>query len=897
MRNFIRIKVFYGCLLSIWFLLPISGSAQKQLPESHKIKKIESLAIDFQNQNRIKKKLALAWANQNGIQIRQILPDGRVAEIQEIINDYPIYYITCNLTAAKTISTDKIWSDEINNLNLTGSGMIIGEWDEGGVLNTHQEFGDRIFQVDDPLIMSEHATNIAGTIIASGKDNKAHGMSFRANLKSHDWNDDKSEMTMGIASGISISNHSYSIVAGWEWNWFGDSRWAWFGDPSLNQSTDWKFGFYSNQSSDWDQIARIGPNYLIVTAAGNDRSDIGPEDGEQYWIFDGSSWVLDDRVRDIDGEYDCIPGGAGVAKNVLTVGAVHDISDGYHSVTDVKMSHFSSWGPTDDGRIKPDIVANGISLYSTSSQNDHAYKYNSGTSFASASVAGSLALLQQHYQNTHKGLRIRSETLKALVIHTADESGNTPGPDFQYGWGLLNASKAAHLISYDQLNENTIQELILFENKPITMTIQSNGKEPVCLTISWSDVPGLPADYQLNPNDRMLVNDIDLRITRDNDNKIYYPWILDKESPDLGAATGDNNVDNVEQIIIKNPHPGTYKVTFTHKNTLKNGRQYFALITSDVSFVHYPPEGIFVWEGESNGPDYSGTFIYDALIDKGFDVTYTTDFPNDINQYKAVFLSFGNYGLNGDSYTSFTDRMAVIIENYLKNGGKVYIEGGDSFGSNQRGNLNLLSLFGLSTVNDGRSNTIDGLEGQDLSIARGIHFSSSSQLYNEWIDEYQPSSGINAFVEQDYGCVAVQNEGIFGQKTFCLSYALAPLIDDDLPSTRNYLLNAILHYFELEIENAPHFNDYVLYNNYPNPFNQLTTINYQIPEASNVRIIIYDILGKRIKTFVQDQQIGGDYQIQWDGTDENGISVSTGVYFYSFQAGNFTKVGKMLLMQ
>ena len=107
------------------------------------------------------------------------------------------------------------------------------------------------------------------------------------------------------------------------------------------------------------------------------------------------------------------------------------------------ISPYSAWGPVDDGRIKPDIVANGADVFSTLETSDGAYGQMYGTSMANASASGTLALLKEHYMNTHGGAVMKAATLKGLVIHTADECGPSPGPDYQFGWGLLNAESAA----------------------------------------------------------------------------------------------------------------------------------------------------------------------------------------------------------------------------------------------------------------------------------------------------------------------------------------------------------------------------------------------------------------------------------------------------------------------
>ncbi|MBT3960748.1 MAG: T9SS type A sorting domain-containing protein, partial [Candidatus Marinimicrobia bacterium] len=99
----------------------------------------------------------------------------------------------------------------------------------------------------------------------------------------------------------------------------------------------------------------------------------------------------------------------------------------------------------------------------------------------------------------------------------------------------------------------------------------------------------------------------------------------------------------------------------------------------------------------------------------------------------------------------------------------------------------------------------------------------------------------------------------------------------------------------LTIENIP--DEFVLYSNYPNPFNPITHINYGLPEASNVHLIIYDILGREVSTLVNGVQDAGYKSIIWSGKNALGENVSAGVYFYLIQAGEFRKVRKMVLLK
>ena len=86
-------------------------------------------------------------------------------------------------------------------------------------------------------------------------------------------------------------------------------------------------------------------------------------------------------------------------------------------------------------------------------------------------------------------------------------------------------------------------------------------------------------------------------------------------------------------------------------------------------------------------------------------------------------------------------------------------------------------------------------------------------------------------------------------------------------------------------------------NNYPNPFNPSTTIEYAVPQSGNVTIDIYNLVGQRIKTLVDDAFSAGRYKTVWDGKDNAGVNVSSGIYFYSISSGNVSIVKKMVLIK
>jgi len=88
-----------------------------------------------------------------------------------------------------------------------------------------------------------------------------------------------------------------------------------------------------------------------------------------------------------------------------------------------------------------------------------------------------------------------------------------------------------------------------------------------------------------------------------------------------------------------------------------------------------------------------------------------------------------------------------------------------------------------------------------------------------------------------------------------------------------------------------------LYNNYPNPFNPVTTLRYDLPEDALVNITIYDIMGRIVRTLINSQQNAGFKSIQWNATNDAGSPLSAGLYLYKIQADNFVQTRKMVLLK
>ena len=419
-------------------------------------------------------------------------------------------------------------SDEVAEtpLLLDGSGVAVGIWDAGGA--DHTDFAARQTTVD-PVAAHWHATHVTGTIGGDGTGcAAARGYAPGASLLNWDYEGDTTtEQQDGVtAHGVVLANHSWGASAGWQYDCGGGANTYYGHQP---------FGDYDLLARDWDGLAAANPQLLIVKSAGNDNDDVqGP--GPYVEPDCVTPVVGSPPTEDCADDFHCIPT-HGVAKNVITVGAIDD---------DRTWSPFSGTGPTDDGRLKPDLVASGRSVASTWPPDS--YWSTSGTSMATPAVTGLAAQLVQLFRTRNGGSNPRAATLKALLISSAQDLGK-PGPDYTFGFGNPDAVRGADMVNRGRWWEGTVSPAGQQE-MPISVPA---GTSRLTVTLAWAD-PQAAASC-----DPCLVNDVDLRLVGPVGGT-FEPFVLDPADPAADATTGDNALDNVEQVVVTNPVAGTWTI-------------------------------------------------------------------------------------------------------------------------------------------------------------------------------------------------------------------------------------------------------------------------------------------------------------------------------------------------
>ncbi|MFT4666442.1 MAG: hypothetical protein ACI9XB_003408 [Gammaproteobacteria bacterium] len=540
----------------------------------------------------------------------------------------PVEQLNHEVKALQKIS----YVNSANGYNLKGNGVVVGIGD-GGELGDHLDFQDRVINYANGTYSSfgDHGDHVSGIVGGGGQVNPRHkGMAPEATVLTQ-----KTSLVTYYAEdyyndhGMILTNNSYGT--------------------SFNCATN---GTYNYTSQNLDLQMRNFPDMLHVFAAGN------------------------------SGSQTCSPYPAGYftllkfyqsAKNVLTVG----------NVTDSRIiKSNSSRGPASDGRLKPEICGIGTSVTSTSRNFDYSTK--TGTSMAAPSVTGTMALLYESYRNENGNANPQGGLMKAVACNTADDLGND-GPDYIYGFGLINARRA---ISTIQDGRHLTSSISNGDSNTHTINVPANTKE-VKVMLYWTDKEAVP--YPV----KALVNNLDVEVTTSNGTNLL-PWVLNFDPAHVAdlATRQVDSLNNIEQVSLDNPPSGNYTISVTGTEIPEGPQEYYIVyefVAEDVVLTHPMGEEPFgfsevepiQWDTDNNN---TSTFTVEYSLDGGsnwivIDNNVAADqrslfwaVPSNVTESAFVKVSKNIGGYSDSNATAFSIYDAPVLLTSPACEGRVFLD-------------------------------------------------------------------------------------------------------------------------------------------------------------------------------------------------------------------------------
>ncbi len=492
---------------------------------------------------------------------------------------------------------------------LNGAGVIVGLFD--GNVEAHPDMNGRLIieQNFSPDYSSDHGMHTMGILAGAGiKDPSGVGMATGATIKAYNYNwDDAHADTIPPLPELIYRAYKEQGIR-ISSNSYG---------PGINITPVPKFE-YSARSANFDNLSNLAPDMLNVFAAGNSGA------ADNLWST--TPYAMKNTL---------------LVANIAETGAV---------------STSSSRGPTMSGAIIPQVAAIGEGVYSLSFNN--AYTIKNGTSMACPQVSGLAALVYQRYKEINKATPI-SSLAKAFICNGANDI-SIPGPDYATGFGEINTVGTMEMVDNSQFFVGSLQNT---GNKAEYTIEIPEGVYEAKIMLAWNDPYAIPEAVG-----NTLINNLDLEVQYD---RTYLPLVPDPMDPTKPAVEKVDNLNNMLQVVIKNPAKGKARIIVKGTAIPQPGQQYAVVyhFTKKGLTLLTPIKGDHVKAGESllfkwTSVGLTGPVTIERSYDGG--LTYSKTVVSSGNGYRFAmandFTANAKYRLAQDGYFVESEGFPVIAQ-------------------------------------------------------------------------------------------------------------------------------------------------------------------------------------------------------------------------------------------
>ena len=795
---------------------------------------------------------------------------------QEFIPQKRAGGVESNLTF---IGADSAW-----RMGVTGKGRIVCVFD-GNVKGDHPALINNWKGLD-----GDTASAFLGTF--PGNANDFHGTHILGIMIGHD---DATGDTIGVAPD-----------AKWIYgNWY-DFEWA--ADPDQDPNTTSDMPDVANMSIDmgvdcweifWEQIEMVEALDIVVPICAGNRGGTGP-----YSVSSPASRADDSLTN-------------------FAVGSVD------HNTSNVWWS--SSRGPSrcDSVSVKPNITAPGAFI--RSAVGDSQYEVHGGTSMAAPHVAGAVALLRQYAPNTTS-----REIKEALLAGAVPRGGSHPNNN--YGWGILNVPRSLQFLgdrqqpdfrvsSIQYLPEPTADTLLL----SFTLVNYGHSTDSVYAVIDKSASPGCKFFTDSVYFGKMMLGDTaiaydPIKLTFDD---TITPGSLTPLTLSLYGTNGW--VDTI--IVDIRTGPEGEKRYFTHQTD----RMRFT-ISNYGHFGRFPSAP----PADTNcGLCFNDTIknvLYEASLVVATDSDHVSDcllgsgpgLKGDFWVSPADTMEIRQFGERTETKCRYWDGRAksslgieITQKTYhwygMKNDNFTIVE--FTIANSTSHPLNgIRTAMALAWMQNNVTDFVDslnlgfvdrfwnGLTG--VALLDGGHAGSYRLLSPSCWNCYYGMSDAVKFDAVSCGLVDTGRQESYWP--FKVQIMATEPFDLEAGKSRSVAFAIVAGATWSEITDAVQRarvkwgtvvseasvpRDFEIYQNYPNPFNPSTNIHYYLSQNAHVSLTIYNILGQKVRTLFDEDKMAGSYFTSWDGKDNGGRTVASGLYLSTLHAGSFTASRKMLLLK